>query len=555
MFCLELLTFDALLPVGVHRSTHNDEPVSDKTNVDDSENHHELTRKAEATTDAEKTIEGEDGENIFAEKETAMDAILEAEEKAKTKSELRLERAMNKHRENRVALMRATAKYPGFVGSIASWYSEKRSYLRAQLIHYGPPYQPDYGGNLPEEISKDMNISSSDVHAMLNEGADPNVGSVKDINNTPLHYVARWGRLRLAKMLFEAGADPNKQNEFGVTPLGMACIFNQGESEYHIERKKYYNDRVRRKRHTKLIKYLIQQGAKVDHIDRGGHTAIEHAAFHGNMDIVTILLQNGAKTYRATEFLSLIQPSPLDYAWKGNVKHILTLRNQVESDDLKAKKAAEEKKLLEKLAAEEYEKRYQERRKQRQEALAQQKRNRVLADREKAHAERVRQEEMREKQRKIDMMLKQKHEIVGRWEMKIPASKGSVSRWEFIPGTHLATAEADLMEDCDYLYRNLGKKDTNGSKLKKRWKHMTGIKQGKPQGPEEFAAIMSPKYKVRIPKPDEDLYADLRVSESFKRRGKGIFAGKKGRGSRSPKRFLPMAGKRVAPAGRDSRHE
>ena len=90
----------------------------------------------------------------------------------------------------------------------------------------------------------------------------------------------------------------------------------------------------------------------------------------------------------------------LDYAWKSDVKHILTLRAQVEADELKEKQQVQQKRLMEKLAAEEYERRYQERKLQRQEYLTEQKRNRVLAEREKAHQERLKAEEIREKQRK-----------------------------------------------------------------------------------------------------------------------------------------------------------
>jgi hypothetical protein len=501
-------------------------------------------------TSPDKPLKGREDGNIFADKEETMDAILEAEEKAKTPSELRLERAMNKHRENRVALANATSKCPGCIGSAASWYAEKRSYLRAQWIHYGPPYQPDYGGDLPSEIAKDMNISISDVNTMLNDGADPNIGSVTDMNNTPLHYVARWGRARLAKMLFEAGANPNKQNELGITPLGTACMFNQGESEYRFGRKKFVNIRSRRKEHVKFIELLINHGSNVEHIDRGGHTPIEHASFHGNMEVVTLLLQKGAKTVRSTEFLALLQPAPLDYAWKSDVKHILTLRAQVEADELKEKQQVQQKRLMEKLAAEEYERRYQERKLQRQEYLTEQKRNRVLAEREKAHQERLKAEEIREKQRKIDMMLKSKNEIVGTWQKT--EYKG---KWKFFPGTELATREANMIAETEFLHKNLSKSSTSGPVLRKRWKGTTGIRLSRPQGPEGFEAVMSTKYVLRIPEDGTDLYEDRWVKEPLKKtktaNGPAVAMNNK-------KKKLARRAKRIAPGGsaaQESRHD
>ena len=111
-------------------------------------------------------------------------------------------------------------------------------------------------------------------------------------------------------------------------------------------------------------------------------------------------------------------------------------------------------------------------------------------------------------------------------------------RWEFFPGTELGSKDANLIADCDYLNASLSKVSTSGPVLKKRWKHMTGLRQAKPQGPEDFEAVLSPKYVLRIPEKGEDMFAELRVSDANKKKGKGMFAGKKGRGGRSPKKYL-----------------
>ena len=168
---------------------------------------------------------------------------------------------------------------------------EKRKEVEESIVHYGPPYHDEYGGNLPEEC-QDPKTSVMDVHGLLNEGADPRIGDAEDYHNTPLHYACRNSKLSIAKMLVRAGASVNQVNELGVAPLGFAVMFEQPEPK--------------RKAHRKLITWLIGLGADVNHVDRGGHTAIELASGAGSMPMVTLLLRHGARVKRDAEFLSMV---------------------------------------------------------------------------------------------------------------------------------------------------------------------------------------------------------------------------------------------------------
>lgn len=49
-----------------------------------------------------------------------------------------------------------------------------------------------------------------DIHQLLSEGANPNIGSAEDLMNTPLHYACRYAQFRLCKLLLKAHCDLNQ---------------------------------------------------------------------------------------------------------------------------------------------------------------------------------------------------------------------------------------------------------------------------------------------------------------------------------------------------------
>ena len=70
----------------------------------------------------------------------------------------------------------------------------------------------------------------------------------------------------------------------------------------------------KRKQHCKLIEWFLENGADVNHPDRGGHTPLEFASLSGNQLAVLILLEHGAKVTRSTKYLSMKLPSALEAA-------------------------------------------------------------------------------------------------------------------------------------------------------------------------------------------------------------------------------------------------
>ena len=68
------------------------------------------------------------------------------------------------------------------------------------------------------------------VKVLLENGADPDKTDVK--GSTPLHVAAHGGvddYLSVGKMLLERGADPRKENDFGRTPMSVAAKYRHRE--------------------------------------------------------------------------------------------------------------------------------------------------------------------------------------------------------------------------------------------------------------------------------------------------------------------------------------
>ncbi|NXN97510.1 ASB3 protein, partial [Rhinopomastus cyanomelas] len=88
-----------------------------------------------------------------------------------------------------------------------------------------------------------------------------------------LHLSARHGSLECIRILLEAGADPNEFNTEATTPLFLAV-----ENE-----------------HIDVVKFLLQHGANVDGSHSiSGWNSLHQASFQGSVDIMEVLLENGA---------------------------------------------------------------------------------------------------------------------------------------------------------------------------------------------------------------------------------------------------------------------
>jgi len=105
----------------------------------------------------------------------------------------------------------------------------------------------------------------------LEAGADPDYVS-GDMRWTPLHAsIMPLGSPRLVGLLLKHGADPNGQDDDGMTPLHWACGL-AGEPEM-----------------VEIVELLLTHGASVDRTDSDGRTPVEHAkegGFHAVLKLI-----------------------------------------------------------------------------------------------------------------------------------------------------------------------------------------------------------------------------------------------------------------------------
>lgn len=158
------------------------------------------------------------------------------------------------------------------------------------------------------------------IKQLLSYGANPDI---KDSHGfTPLHICSRNGWKRHAEIiniLIKAGADINSRNIFGMTPLYMAA----------------------RNNNVDIVKLLISNGA-IHIACTDSNYPIDAAAEGGHLEIVKLLIENGAVVtdntfYKAIDkdclpvlkYLGTIRPAPADsisYAlWENKTRPIATL--------------------------------------------------------------------------------------------------------------------------------------------------------------------------------------------------------------------------------------
>ncbi len=114
------------------------------------------------------------------------------------------------------------------------------------------------------------------LREMLN--ADPSLAKADSSLGGPLFVAARSGRVEAARLLLEFGADPNKVNSKGNTPLWFAAQSPARPTSSRIA----------------VMKLLLEAGAEINHRCENGTTALHFAAWRGPAGVVEFLLSQGA---------------------------------------------------------------------------------------------------------------------------------------------------------------------------------------------------------------------------------------------------------------------
>ena len=97
---------------------------------------------------------------------------------------------------------------------------------------------------------------------------------------TSLHQAAQNGHSAIAKLLLDAGTNPNIQDEFGNTPLHDAVLWG----------------------HENVAKLLLNAGANPDIRNDGGTVPLHNAARWGRDAVAKLLLEAGANQTIKDEF-------------------------------------------------------------------------------------------------------------------------------------------------------------------------------------------------------------------------------------------------------------
>lgn len=151
----------------------------------------------------------------------------------------------------------------------------------------------------------ETNTSVDVISTLLMQGAAINAQTDRT-GETSLHLAARYARADAAKVLLDAGADPNAEDSAGRTPLHTA-VSADAQGVFRIllrNRSTNLNARMNcgstplilacRLAVEDMVEELIVADAEIEATDSYGRTALHWAAAVNNVDAVLTLLRNNA---------------------------------------------------------------------------------------------------------------------------------------------------------------------------------------------------------------------------------------------------------------------
>ena len=149
--------------------------------------------------------------------------------------------------------------------------------------------------------------TGDEILRMFLQRKDVEINGQSRWGETPLYQAIQRNHFSAAKMLLEAGADPNISTDVHTTALSWAAaegseesiqlLLKQAGTELDIPDKSGHTPLLRAADagHTKCIRMLLDKGANVKHADNEGRTALSLAAIKGHKVVAKLLLKNDAE--------------------------------------------------------------------------------------------------------------------------------------------------------------------------------------------------------------------------------------------------------------------
>ena len=186
---------------------------------------------------------------------------------------------------------------------------------RLQCIEGGstrrkPKDETKRDNNLDEKLLLAVqNHDATEVHKLLNEGADPNVPDTSQVSSYPVHWCAcsddRGSHHEVLEVLIaKGGADVNVKNTKGQTPAMLASASGKLEilqmlyaagADFRIATPQGFNvvHFAAQNGHTSLLSFFRNCHLSLDDIDKDGRTTLHWATYNGHRRAVEWLIEVG----------------------------------------------------------------------------------------------------------------------------------------------------------------------------------------------------------------------------------------------------------------------
>lgn len=237
--------------------------------------------------------------DIFYQEASELDAVI----KSFNEKEAARKAALEPSKEEKALLKAAKS---GDVAKLKSLLSKRANFNRGGTF--------EYGGYTRKNVTPLMLAAEAgqveSVQTLLKAGADVHLADdtnePRQSGKTALSYACREEQTEIARLLLEAGADPNHRLSFGHTIFDDVCYeggldlirlllasgadpnASCGKSDYFALKRAVSAGRL------DVVQLLLDQSAEINGSDDDGETALIHASRLLRWDIVQLLLAKGA---------------------------------------------------------------------------------------------------------------------------------------------------------------------------------------------------------------------------------------------------------------------